>query len=62
MIYYVYSLESPRCGDSNKNTQYAFMFKKIEKISLSQIEFGQIHSASGGGGGGGSGNKINTTY
>ena len=34
MIYCVYSLESPQCGDSNENTQYTFMFKKIEKISL----------------------------
>ena len=34
MVYCVYSLESPRWGDSNENTQYTFMLKKIEKISL----------------------------
>ena len=32
MAYYVYSLESQ--GDSNENTQYTIMLKKIEKISL----------------------------
>ena len=31
MVYCVYSLESPRWGDSNENTQYTFMSKKIEK-------------------------------
>ena len=31
MVYYVYLLESPRWGDSNENTQYTFMFKKLEK-------------------------------
>ena len=30
----MYSLESPRWGDSNENTQYTFMLKKIEKIPL----------------------------
>ena len=34
MAYYVYSLESPRRGDSNENTIYNIMLKKIEKISL----------------------------
>ena len=34
MIYCAYSLESPRWGDSNENTQHTFMFKKIEKLSL----------------------------
>ena len=34
MVYCVYSLESPRRGDSYENTQHAFMLKKIEKISL----------------------------
>ena len=34
MAYYVYSLESHRRGDSNENTQYTIMLKKIEKISL----------------------------
>ena len=34
MVYCVYSLESPRYGDSNENTQHTFMLKKIEKISL----------------------------
>ena len=34
MIYCVYSLESPHRGDSNEYTQYTFLFKKIEKISL----------------------------
>ena len=33
-VYCVNSLESPRSGDSNENTQYTFMLKKIEKISL----------------------------
>ena len=33
MVYCVYSLESPRWGDSNVNTQHTFMLKKI-KISL----------------------------
>ena len=28
MAYYVYSLESPRRGDSNENTQYTIMFKE----------------------------------
>ena len=27
----MYSLESPRCGDSNENTQYIFMWKKNQK-------------------------------
>ena len=30
----VYSLESPRWGDSNENTQYTFILQKIDKISL----------------------------
>ena len=35
MVYCVYSLESPRWGDSNENTQDTFMLKKIKKkISL----------------------------
>ena len=34
MVNRVYSLESPRWGDSNENTQYIFMLKKIEMISL----------------------------
>ena len=33
-VYCMYSLESPRWGDSNENTQYTFMLKKIEKVSL----------------------------
>ena len=33
-VYCVYSLESPRCGDSNENTQQTFMLRKIENISL----------------------------
>ena len=31
MICCVHSLESPRWGDSNENTQDTFVFKKIEK-------------------------------
>ena len=31
MVCCVYSLESPRWGDSNENTQQTFIFKKIEK-------------------------------
>ena len=31
MVCCVYSLESPRLGDSNENTQRNFMLKKIEK-------------------------------
>ena len=31
MVYCVYSLELPRWGDSNENTQYTFMSKKIKK-------------------------------
>ena len=34
MVFCEYSLESPRRGDSNENTQYTFILKKIEKISL----------------------------
>ena len=34
MVYCVYSLESPRWGDSNEYTQYTFILKKIEKTSL----------------------------
>ena len=34
MVYCVYSLELPRWGDFNENTQHTFMFKKIEMISL----------------------------
>ena len=34
MVYCVYSLESPKGGDSNEYTQHIFMLKKIEKISL----------------------------
>ena len=30
MVYGVHSLESPRWGDSNENTQYTCMLKKIE--------------------------------
>ena len=30
----VYSLESPKWGDSNENTQHTFMLMKIENISL----------------------------
>ena len=33
MVCCVYSLESPRRGDSNENIQYIFMLKKIEKVS-----------------------------
>ena len=34
MVYCVYSLESPRWGDSNESTQHTFILKKIEKISI----------------------------
>ena len=34
MVYCVYSLESPRWGDSKENTQHTFLLKKVEKISL----------------------------
>ena len=34
MVYFVYTLESPRWGDFNENTQYTIMLKKIEKIFL----------------------------
>ena len=34
MVYCVYTLESPQRGDSNENTQYTFILKKIENISL----------------------------
>ena len=34
MVYCVYSLESPRWGDSNVNTQHTFILKKIKKIYL----------------------------
>ena len=34
MVYCVYSLESPRGGDSHENTQHTFMLKKIDSISL----------------------------
>ena len=37
MAYYVYSLESPRRGDSNENKQYTIILKKIEKISLLRL-------------------------
>ena len=30
MVYCVFSLDSPRWGDSNKYTQYTFMLKKIK--------------------------------
>ena len=33
-LYVVYSLESPRRGDSNEYTQYTIIVYKIEKISL----------------------------
>ena len=33
-VYCVYSLESPRWGNSNENTQHTSMVKKIEKISI----------------------------
>ena len=39
MVYYVYSLQSPRWGDSNENTQYTIMLKKIENISLSYLRY-----------------------
>ena len=31
MVYRMYSLESPRWGDSNENTQHTFMLKKMEQ-------------------------------
>ena len=31
MVYFVCSLESPPWGDSNENTQYTVMLKKVEK-------------------------------
>ena len=31
MVYCVYSLQSPRWGDSNENTQHTFMFKKLKR-------------------------------
>ena len=34
MVCCVYSLESPRWGDSNENTQHTCMLKKIKKPSL----------------------------
>ena len=34
MVCCVYSLESPRRGDSNDNKQHPFMLTKIERISL----------------------------
>ena len=34
MVYCVCSLESPRWGDSNENTQHTLMLEKLEKISL----------------------------
>ena len=34
MVYCVYSLESPRWGDSNENTQHTFILEKIEKIAI----------------------------
>ena len=33
-VYCVFSLESPQWGDSNENTQYTFILKKVEKIPL----------------------------
>ena len=30
----MYSLESPRSGDSNENKQHTFIFTKIEKIHI----------------------------
>ena len=38
----MYSLEPPRRGNSNKNTQYTIMLKKIEKISLQCLGPGAI--------------------
>ena len=34
MVYCVYSLESPRGGDADENTQHTFMLKKIKTISI----------------------------
>ena len=34
MVYCVFSLESPRWGDSNENAHNTFMLKKMEKIPL----------------------------
>ena len=34
MVYCMYSLEWPRWGDSNENTQHSFMLKKIKKIPI----------------------------
>ena len=34
MVCYMYSLESPRWGDSIENTQHTFMLEIIEKISI----------------------------
>ena len=37
MVYYVYSLKSPRWGDSDDNIQYTNMLKKTEKISFLRL-------------------------
>ena len=37
MVCCVYSLESPRRGDFNENTQHVFMLKKIDKKSIKNI-------------------------
>ena len=34
MVYSVYSLELPQRGDSNEETQYTFMLKKIKNMSV----------------------------
>ena len=34
MVYCVYSLESPRWGDSNENTQHTFNLKKIKAANI----------------------------
>ena len=34
MVYFVYSLESPRWGDSNENTQYTIMLKNAISLFL----------------------------
>ena len=34
IVYCVYSLESPRRGDSYENTQFTFVIKTIETIAL----------------------------
>ena len=39
MVHCLYSLESPRCGDSNENTQHTFMLGNRKDIPIMALDY-----------------------